>query len=106
MLQSSEIRAGGLKESDATADMGFMDVKTVVQKTAPTPFGWVISAQKEFDLEAILGFQGQLVALSRAFEPAIPVTAKAFAGEPVETVLEQDALDRLLECVPVPVRAA
>jgi hypothetical protein len=56
-----------------------MDLTSLIDTAAPTPFGWVITTQNEFDLASMVAFQTQLISLSRAFGPA-----KAATPEPVE----------------------
>ena len=74
-----------------------MDVKTLIDTAVPTPFGWVIRTQEDFDLNAMLAFQGQLISLSRAFGPAVPVQEPVMAN----SAIEADANAGVL----VPVRA-
>jgi hypothetical protein len=45
-----------------------MDPRTFVDTAAPTPYGWVITTQTQFDLDTILSFRGQLANLSKFFE--------------------------------------
>jgi hypothetical protein len=45
-----------------------MDPRTFVDTSAPTPYGWVITTQTQFDLDTILSFRGQLASLSKFFE--------------------------------------
>jgi hypothetical protein len=45
-----------------------MDPKTFVDTAAPTPYGWVITTQHQFDLNTILAFRGQLASLSKVLE--------------------------------------
>jgi hypothetical protein len=74
-----------------------MDPRTFVDTAAPTPYGWVITTQSQFDLDTILAFRGQLASLSKFFESQKP-TSPAAAPEEVQT--EADALQ------PVHVRTA
>jgi hypothetical protein len=45
-----------------------MDLTTLVETTAPTPFGWVITTQTAFDLNTVLAFRSQLASMSKFFE--------------------------------------
>jgi hypothetical protein len=47
-----------------------MDLKPLIDTVAPTPFGWVITTQSDFDLHSMLEFQKQLLTLSRVFGPS------------------------------------
>ncbi len=42
---------------------------------APTPYGWVITTETQFDLDTILSFRGQLASLSKFFESHATVRA-------------------------------
>lgn len=87
-------RSALLKFLPALADRRFMNVNSLVDIATPTPFGWMITNQNSFDLNAVLAFQGQMLSLARALGSATAVAEHA-AG----TVDVQAA-------VPVPVRVA
>ena len=102
------MRAGGsadkniritLKLPWEAADWEVMDPRTSVDIAAPTPFGWVITTQTDFDLNTILSFRSQLASLSKFFE-----TQKTVAPSKVAVNAEAVAQDGVLE--PVYVRSA
>jgi hypothetical protein len=67
-----------------------MDPRTFVDTAAPTPFGWVITTQSEFDLNTILSFRSQLASLSKFFEshPAIAPAAATVNAEIGDEMLQ------------------
>jgi hypothetical protein len=57
-----------------------MDLKSMIDTAVPTPYGWMIMTQREFDLEAMISFQKQLISLSNAFGPSkVPASAPPVA---------------------------
>ena len=60
-----------------------MELKPLIDSVAPTPFGWVITTQDNFDLNSMLAFRSQLLSLSRAFGPSTTPRTEvaATAGE-------------------------
>jgi hypothetical protein len=68
-----------------------MDPRTSVDIAAPTPFGWVITTQTDFDLNSILSFRSQLASLSKFFETqktVAPLTLERNVEAEAEGVLE------------------
>jgi hypothetical protein len=47
-----------------------MDLNSMIETAAPTPFGWVITTQNEFDLHSMIAFQRQLLSLSGSLSQA------------------------------------
>ena len=78
-----------------------MDPRTFLDTAAPTPFGWVITTQGDFDLNTILSFRSQLASLSRFFESQKPVApAMIEAGTGIVDGVDEEALQ------PMPLKAA
>ncbi len=71
-----------------------MDPKPLIDSVAPTPFGWVITTQNDFDLSSMIAFRSQLISLARAFG-----TGASNSAPDTATVGEETS-------VPVPLRAA
>jgi hypothetical protein len=74
-----------------------MDPRTFLDTTAPTPFGWVITTQSDFDLTTILSFRSQLASLSKVFESqksVAPSAVQPVATEP-EALLQPVAQERI-----------
>ena len=100
MLQISGTFRDLLKFFGSTADKLTMDISALIQIAVPTPFGWVITTEEDVDLDKVLAFQGQLLALARVCGTAVPV-ADAVAERLQETARENEPVGVL-----VPLRAA
>lgn len=69
------------KDSNQTAEKVIMDLTSLIDTAVPTPFGWVMTTQKEFDLEMMIAFQKQLVSLARACGTSNVPAPEPVAGE-------------------------
>ena len=60
-----------------------MQAKNFLDTAVPTPFGWVITTQQDFDLTTMLAFRNQLLSLSRGAGTKTSVPAEAKQEVPV-----------------------
>jgi hypothetical protein len=54
-----------------------MELKSLIDTVAPSPYGWVITTQNDFDVRTMLQFQKQLLSLSRVLGPVRQVVHAA-----------------------------